>query len=156
MSRTGKVTKKRILKPDREFHSVLVSRLINKVLKNGKKSLAQKIIYDCLGFVSGNKKESLEVLKKALEAATPKMEVRARRIGGATYQVPGPVRHDRAESLAVRWLLSGAATHKGMPLSQKLAQELKEAAAGQGFAVRKRETMHKMAEANRAFAHFRW
>ncbi|MCL5003801.1 MAG: 30S ribosomal protein S7 [Patescibacteria group bacterium] len=156
MSRTGRSIRKKILKPDGHYHSVIVSRFINKVLKNGKKSAAQEIIYGCLELISENKKESLEVLKKALEQVTPKMEVRARRIGGATYQVPGPVRHDRAESLAIRWLLAGAKTHKGMPMSKRLAEELKEAALGQGFAVKKRETMHKMAEANRAFAHFRW
>ena len=156
MSRTGKTGRRKLVKPDYGYHSPLVTRLINKVMTQGKKSIAQKILYSALEEISENKKESLELLKKAMDAVTPKMEVRARRGGGATYQVPGPVRHDRAESLAIRWILSGARARKGIPMHKKLSLELKDAAAGIGTAVKKRETMHKMAEANRAFAHFRW
>ena len=156
MSRASKTERKRISKPDYDYHSPLVTRLINKVMAQGKKSVAQKIIYSALEEISENKKESLEILKKAMDAVTPKMEVRARRVGGATYQVPGPVRHDRAESLAIRWILAGARARKGIPMHKKLSLELKDAATGIGSAVKRRETMHKMAEANRAFAHFRW
>lgn len=156
MSRTGKVARKRIAKTDLNYHSPLVSRFINKIMSRGKKSAAEGIVYSALEELSPNKKEALELLKKATDAVIPKMEVRARRVGGATYQVPGPVRHERAESLAIRWLLAGARARKGIPMHKKLALEFKDAAAGVGSAVKKRETMHKMAEANRAFAHFRW
>lgn len=156
MSRIQKVIKKKIPKPDFLYHSPLVARIVNKVMQRGKKSLAEKIVFSSLGEISADKKEALDVLKKAMEAVIPKMEVRARRVGGATYQVPGPVRHDRAESLAIRWILSAAKARKGLPMQKKLAQELKDAASGLGAAVKRRETMHKMAEANRAFAHFRW
>ena len=156
MSRTVKGERKRIIKPDYYYHSPLVSRFVNKILAQGKKSVAQKIVYTALTEISENKKESLDVLKKAMDSVMPKMEVRARRVGGATYQVPGPVRHDRAESLAIRWILSGARARKGIPMAKKLASEFRDASSGIGSAVKKRETMHKMAEANRAFAHFRW
>lgn len=156
MSRTGKTEKRKIVKADYNYHSPLVARFINKIMTQGKKSAATKIVYLALDELSSNKKDALELLKKATETVTPKVEVRARRVGGATYQVPGPVRHDRAESLAIRWLLSGARARKGIPMHKKLALEFKDAAAGVGSAVKRRETMHKMAEANRAFAHFRW
>lgn len=156
MSRTGLKIKKRNLKNDERYHSPLVSRLINKTMKNGQKSLAQKLVYEALAAIAVEPKEALEILKKALEQVTPRMEVRARRVGGATYQVPVALRHDRAEALAIAWILAGARARRGLPMSQKLAGEVKEAAAGGGYAVKKRETMQKMADANRAFAHFRW
>jgi small subunit ribosomal protein S7 len=156
MSRASKTERKKLSKPDSSYHSPLVARFINKVMAQGKKSIAQRIVYLALASASENKKDALEILKKAMDEVTPKMEVRARRVGGATYQVPGPVRHDRAESLAIRWILTSARARKGVPMYKKLSLELKDAASGIGNAVKKRETMHKMAEANRAFAHFRW
>lgn len=144
------------LRPDEEFRSPLVTRLIKKILLSGKAAVAQRIVYRALAEVASDKKESLEILKRAVENVSPKMEVRPRRVGGATYQIPLPVRHDRCESLAIRWLLLGAKERKGQPFFKRLAAEIKEATAGTGFAFRKKETMHKMAEANRAFAHFRW
>lgn len=157
MSRTtAGQAKKRIIKVDEKYHSPLVARLTNKTMVNGKKSVAQRIINQALESLSPEPKEALEILKKAMEQITPRLEVRARRVGGATYQVPMAIRHDRAEALAISWLLAGARSHKGVPMSQKLTLEIKEAAVGQGYSVKKKETMHKMAEANRAFAHFRW
>lgn len=156
MSRAVKGERKKTIKPDYSYHSPLVTRFINKIMKQGKKSVAQRVVYLALSEISENKKDALEMLKKAMDAVMPKMEVRAKRVGGATYQVPGPVRHDRAESLAIRWILLGARARKGIPMFKKLSLELTDAAGGIGTAAKKRETMHKMAEANRAFAHFRW
>ncbi len=156
MPRSNKVVKKRVSLPDSLYHSPLVTRIINKLMERGKRLLAEKIVYQALAEVKDDKKEALEVLKTAVNQASPKLEVRPRRVGGATYQVPMPVRHDRAESLAIRWILAATRSRQGLPMAKKLSLEIKEAAAGVGSAVRKRETMHRMGEANRAFAHFRW
>lgn len=155
MPRTGKV-KKREIKVDPLYKSRLVTRFINRVMERGKKSIAEEIVYGALGNLSEDQKEALALLEKATKKVMPTQEVRSRRVGGATYQVPMPVRHDRSEALAVRWLLQAARARKGKPMVERLAAELKEAAEGKGEAFKKKETMHKMAEANRAFAHFRW
>lgn len=155
MPRTGRV-KRRIIKSDSVFNSVVVTRFINYLMERGKKATAERIFYDSMSLLSGNKTESFEVLKKALDNVMPRMEVRPRRIGGATYQVPTPVRKDRAEALAFRWLISAAKEKKGRPMREKLSEEIKEAAGGLGSAVKKRETAHRMAEANKAFSHFKW
>ena len=155
MPRTGRV-RKRSIKADEVFRSVLVSRFVNRLMQRGKKTTAEKIFYSALALLSPDKPQSFEIFKRALENVTPRLEVRSRRIGGATYQVPTPVRRERSEALAIRWLIGSARTKKGRPMNIKLSEEIKEAAAGSGSAVKKRETAHRMAEANKAFAHFKW
>lgn len=155
MPRGGKV-KKREIKVDPLYKSRLVTRFINRVMAQGKKSVAEEIVYRALGNLSEDRKEALALLEKAVKKVMPSQEVRSRRVGGATYQVPMPVRHDRSEALAIRWLLQAARSRKGKPMIERLAAELKEAAEGKGEAFKKKENMHRMADANRAFAHFRW
>lgn len=155
MPRTGKI-RKREIKVDPLYKSRLVTRFINRAMERGKKSVAEDAVYGALGNLSEDQKEALAVLEKAVKKVMPAQEVRSRRVGGATYQVPMPVRHDRSEALAVRWLLQAARARKGKPMVERLAAEIKEAAEGKGEAFKKKENMHRMAEANRAFAHFRW
>lgn len=156
----GKRAPKRIITPDEVYQSRIVARLINRVMRQGKKTVAQKHVYRAFGLVEEKtKKNPLEVFQKALENVKPKMEVRPRRVGGASYQVPIPVRGDRRESLAIRWLIQAAQARSNKEYHhfyQKLAAELMDAASRQGGAVAKKEEVHKIAEANRAFAHFRW
>jgi len=155
MPRTGKV-KKRPIKVDPIYKSRLVTRFINRVMERGKKETARKIVYGALERLSADRKEARELLEKAVRNVMPQQEVRPRRVGGATYQVPMPVRHDRSEGLAVRWIIQAAKARKGKPMVEKLTEELKDAAAERGEAFKKKVNMHRMAEANRAFAHFRW
>lgn len=155
MPRSGKVKRVEV-KSDPLYKSVLVSKLINRVMTKGKKSIAAKIVYSAMETLSADKTEARDTLKKAIDNVTPQLEVRPRRVGGATYQVPQPVRQERAESLALRWVVSGARSRKGMPMAKRLTLELKDALQNTGSAARKRDDMHRMAEANKAFAHFRW
>lgn len=155
MPRRGSV-RKRVLENDVLYHSVLATRFINSLMKGGKKTIAQKIFYQSLEKLSPDKKEAYESFRKAVENATPRVEVRPRRLGGATYQVPTVVRHDRGEALAIRWLIEAAAEKKGKMMAEKLSEEFRGASTGQGSAIKKRETAHRMSEANKAFAHFRW
>ena len=149
--------KKRSILPDAKYGSETVTRLINKVMLDGKKSTAERIVYQALEIMEqGEKKEPVSVLKQAVRNATPLLEVKPRRVGGATYQVPVEVRPGRDVALAVRWLLKAARARTGKSMAEKLAAELIDASKGQGTAVKKREDTHKMAEANRAFAHYRW
>jgi len=149
--------KKRETLPDFVYNDPKVAKFINKVMKKGKKSIAQRIVYRALDILKEKtKKEPLEVFEKALENASPVLEVRPRRIGGATYQVPIEVRGERRLALAIRWIIQAARNKKGKPMEEKLAEELMSAANNTGFAVKKREDTHRMAEANRAFAHFAW
>lgn len=156
MPRSGK-TPKHTAQPDPVYKSPVVTRLINRVMRQGKKKLAQKIVYGALQDL-GEKtsKEPLEALRQAIANVSPTQEVRSRRVGGATYQVPLPVKGDRKEALAMRWLISFAKKKKGQSMIDKFASELYEAYQDKGEAVKKKEDTHKMAEANRAFAHFRW
>ncbi|MEZ5405386.1 MAG: 30S ribosomal protein S7 [Verrucomicrobiia bacterium] len=150
---------KREMTPDARYGNVLVSRLINTVMSRGKKSLAEKIVYGAIDSTNENAQaggDPLEIFNKAIENVRPRVEVKARRVGGATYQVPTEVPYDRAVSLATRWIVTFAEKRKGSPMKRALAQEIKEAASGQGAAVKKKEDVHKMAQANKAFAHFRW
>jgi small subunit ribosomal protein S7 len=148
---------KREIAPDIKYNSVLVSRFINKLMKSGKKSTAQRIFYDALDIVEQRaKRPGLEVFEQAVRNATPILEVKPRRVGGATYQVPVEVRPERKMSLAIRWLVDTARRRPGKSMSEKLANELMDAANNTGATVKKREDTHKMAEANRAFAHYRW
>jgi small subunit ribosomal protein S7 len=148
---------KREIKPDIKYNSVQVAKFINKVMKDGKKSLAERIVYKAFDIVEERmKRNCLEVFEKAVNNATPILEVRPRRVGGATYQIPVEVPKERGMSLAMRWLVQEARKRHGKSMSEKLANELMDAFNGSGAAVKKKENLHKMAEANRAFAHFRW
>ncbi len=148
---------KREIAPDIKYNSVLVSQFINKLMHMGKKSTAQGIFYDALDLIEERaKRPGLEVFEQAVRNATPILEVKPRRVGGATYQVPVEVRADRRLSLAIRWLVAAARSRSGRSMSEKLAGELMDAANNTGATVKKREDTHRMAEANRAFAHYRW
>ena len=143
---------------DAKFHSPLVTRLVNTVMICGKKSLAQRIVYGAFDQIATKNPASnpLEILQRAVDNAKPRLEVKARRVGGATYQVPVEVTTDRQLALAMRWLVDLADARKGIPMREALAAEIMDAFQGQGNAIRKRDEVHKMAQANKAFAHFRW
>lgn len=153
------IVRKRKIEADPLYNSVLMAKLINRVMKAGKKGVAQKLVYGTFEQIKKQGKEPLKVLEDAVFNVSPRMEVRPRRVGGASYQVPSEVRGDRKISLAIRWILAAAQNrsskeYKGF--DQKLAVELLDASAGLGEAIKKRNQMHKMADANKAFAHFRW
>ena len=148
---------KREVIPDPKYKSPLVSRFINVVMKEGKKSVAEKIVYKSFEILAQKTgKPPLEAFQKALDNVRPLLEIKPRRIGGATYQVPIEVRSDRGLSIAMRWIRNFARTKKGKPMEIKLSDELLDAFKGEGAAIKKREDTHKMAEANKAFAHYRW
>jgi small subunit ribosomal protein S7 len=149
--------KKHALAPDTVYGNVMVARFINKVMQKGKKALARKLVYEAFSLVQKElKKEPIEVFEKAIENATPLLAVKSKRVGGATYQVPIEVKGDRRIGMAIRWILEAARKGKGKPMAQKLAQEIMNAYKNEGSAVKKREETHRMAEANRAFAHLAW
>ncbi len=148
---------KREIPPDAKYQSVIVARLINRIMKCGKKSIAERIVYGALQVMEQQEsKASVSVLEQAVKNATPLLEVKSRRVGGSTYQVPVEVRPDRGLSLAMRWLINSARARTGKSLVEKLAAELSGASKGQGATIKRREDIHRMAEANRAFAHFKW
>ncbi len=157
MSRRRRAVSRPIPK-DAKFNSPLVTRLVNTVMERGKKSVAQRIVYGAFDqLIAKNPATNpLDVLQRAVDNAKPRLEVKARRVGGATYQVPLEVPTDRQFSLALRWLVDFADGRKGVPMKDALAAEILEAYQGQGNAIRKRDEVHKMAQANKAFAHFRW
>lgn len=164
MSRTGKIVKREI-EPDPIHQSPVVAKLINKVMVSGKKSIAEKIVYGTLENIKAKNMDPIKTYEQALENISPKMEVKPRRVGGASYMVPSEVRGPRKQSLAIRWLIDAARSRsskdvervKNKPLMiSKLTAEILDAAAGTGKAVSKREEMNRMADANKAFAHFRW
>jgi small subunit ribosomal protein S7 len=156
MPRKGEVKKRDIL-PDPKYHDRTVTKFINSMLYDGKKSLVERILYLSLDLVAERGKEdALAVFKRALEQVKPVVEVRSRRVGGATYQVPVEVRPQRRMSLAMRWLVQNARARPEKSMVQKLAGEILDAANGRGGAVKKKEDTHRMAEANKAFAHYRW
>jgi small subunit ribosomal protein S7 len=157
MSRRRQATRRPVQK-DAKFNSQLVSRLVNTVMISGKKSTAQRIVYGAFDHLAEKNPTSspLDILQRAVDNAKPRLEVKARRVGGATYQVPVEVATDRQFALALRWLVDFADARKGMPMKEALASEIMEAYQGQGNAIRKRDEVHKMAQANKAFAHFRW
>ena len=148
----------RQLKPDAVFNSKLVSKFINCLMLDGKKSTAQKIFYDTMDIIGQKVKdaEALEVFEKAINNVKPLIEVRSKRVGGASYQVPMQVNAKRQQSLAFRWILASSRSKKGKPMCQRLAAELMDAYNEQGGAMTTRENVHRMAEANKAFAHYRW
>jgi len=146
----------RIIAPDNRYSSVELARFINRVMLNGKKTTAQRVVYTALEMIRDEShRDPMEVFELALKNATPLVEVKARRIGGATYQVPTDLRTNRSEALAMRWIIRGARGRSGMPMRRGLANELMEASRGEGSAVRRREELHRMAEAKRAFVNFR-
>ncbi|OHA65804.1 MAG: 30S ribosomal protein S7 [Candidatus Wildermuthbacteria bacterium RIFCSPHIGHO2_02_FULL_49_9] len=148
---------KRVLNPDMRYGNVQVAKFVNHLMVKGKKAAARKIVYKALETIKEKtKKEPLEVFERALENVAPMVEVRSKRVGGATYQVPIQVKEHRKESLAARWIIGAARNKKGKPMAEKLAEELLAAYNREGAAFKKKEDTHRMAEANRAFAHFAW
>jgi len=158
IKKARKVYKLQVIKPDPVYNNVLASKFINCIMKKGKKSTAEKVFYDALTEVRKrvNDAEPFDVFKTAIDNVKPVVEVKSRRVGGATYQVPVEVNTKRQQSLAIRWILEGARSQKGKPMALKLAAEFVDAYNKRGSAITLRENTHKMAEANRAFAHFAW
>ena len=156
MARRKRKTKGEIL-PDLVYSNVMVAKLINQVMRKGKKSIARKIVYGAFDIIKEKtKKDPLEIFEQALQNVSPLLEVKPKRVGGATYQVPREVRGERKITLAMRWIITAAKSKKGRPMREKLAEELMSAAKNEGSAIKKKEDTHRMAEANRAFAHFSW
>jgi small subunit ribosomal protein S7 len=156
MPRRARSIKREVI-PDAKYRSATVSRLIAKIMERGKKRIAEQIVYDALEKLGQQvSKDPVAALEQAVKNATPLLQVKPRRVGGATYQVPVEVQPDRGLFLALNWLIQSARSRKGKPMYEKLADELAEAFQGQGNTIKKREDTHKMAEANRAFAHYRW
>ena len=157
MARRKRVYKKPDLR-DSRYDSSVVAKLVNRLMYDGSRSTAERIVYAAIDKVNDGAQtvDPLEILNRAVENAKPRLEVKSRRVGGATYQVPLEVAPDRSESLAMRWLINFARKCKGVPMHLALANEIRDASTNQGNAVRKRDDVHKMAQANRAFAHFRW
>ena len=147
--------KKHIIAPDRLYNDLEVAKFVNKVMQDGRKSVAQRIVYTAFDIIKAQtKKEPLEVFKMAIENASPLLEVKPKRIGGATYQVPMEVRGERKLALATKWILDAARSKKGKPMAEKLSEELILASKNEGNAMKKKADTHRMAEANKAFAHF--
>ncbi|UCD65721.1 MAG: 30S ribosomal protein S7 [Deltaproteobacteria bacterium] len=153
-----KITEKRAIDPDPRYNSVLVSKFTNGIMERGKRSVAQKIFYGAMDIIEQQvtDAEPIMVFDKAMEMVRPKVEVKSRRVGGATYQVPVEVRPERRNALAIRWIISFAKARSGKTMSEKLAAELLDAYNERGGSVKKRDDTHRMAEANKAFAHYRW
>ena len=151
-----KVEKHQIL-PDPAYNSTEVAKFINQIMRRGKKTIARKIVYGAFDDIKKKtQKEPIEVFDLAIKNASPLLEVKPKRVGGATYQVPREVKGERKIALAIRWIIQAARSRKGKPMQQKLSEELISAANNEGFAVKKKQDTHRMAEANRAFAHFSW
>lgn len=152
-----KKIKKHLIIPDPVYNNVIVARFINQIMRKGKKTVARKIVYNAFDIIKEKtKKEPLEVFELALRNTSPLLEVKSKRVGGATYQVPVEVKGERKMALAMRWIILGAKSKKGRPMREKLAAELMDAANNTGWAVKRKSDTHRMAEANRAFAHFAW
>jgi small subunit ribosomal protein S7 len=153
-----KLNIKRDLRPDSTYESLKVSKFTNYVMESGKKNIARKIVNDCMLAIKEKAKveNPIEVFETALKNTAPQMEVRSRRVGGANYQVPREVRPERKQALSMKWIVEAARSKKGQPIHLKLADEIIAASKNEGEAVKKRENVHKMAEANKAFAHFAW
>ena len=156
MARRRRAEKRKIT-PDPKYGNLELARFINRVMLSGKKTTAQRIVYSALERVESEaRRPALEVFEQAVRNTMPMLQVKARRVGGATYQVPTEVRPERRLTLAMRWLIVAARARSGRPMAERLATELMEASRGQGTAVKRREDLHRMAEANRAFVHYRW
>lgn len=151
----GKPAPKRVIEPDSQYHNLTVAKFINYIMRDGKKTVAQKVVYNALALMAErSKKDPVELLDLAIKNIAPVVEVKSRRVGGANYQIPTPVRGDRKLALAFRWIIDAANTKKGQPMHIKLAEELLLAAQNEGSAIKKKLDVYRMAEANRAFAHF--
>ena len=156
MPRKGPAPRRELM-PDPVYHSVLVTQVVNKILLRGKRSVAERIVYDAMSVVEEKTgSEPLSTLKRAIENVKPQLEVRPRRVGGATYQVPVEVRPRRATTLAIRWLVGYSRQRREKSMAQRLANEILDASNNLGASAKRREDMHKMAESNKAFAHYRW
>lgn len=156
MPRRSRPARREVL-PDARYNSRLISMFINKIMMRGKKSTAERIMYDALARIERQtNRNPIDTFEQALRNATPVIEVKPRRVGGATYQVPVDIRAERRTALAIRWLLRSARARGGRSMAERLAAELLDAAAGQGATIKRREDTHRMAEANRAFVHYRW
>ncbi len=156
MPRRREVSKREVT-PDPKYNSRLVAKFIRGLMRGGKKSTAETIFYKALDIIENKTKQSpLKVFTQAMDNVKPVLEVKSRRVGGATYQVPVDVRPDRRTALVIRWVIQFSRSRKGLPMEEKLARELMEAARGEGASVKKKEDTHRMAEANKAFAHYRW
>lgn len=156
MSRRHRAVKRPVL-PDAKFGNQVLTRFMNVIMEQGKKSVAERIVYGALDIVrEKTSRDPIEVFKEALDNVKPSVEVRSRRVGGATYQVPVEVRHERQQALAIRWIIGAARSRSERTMRSRVAAELLDAINGRGTAVKKREDTHKMAEANRAFSHYRW
>ena len=156
MPRRSKVEKREIL-PDQRYNSRVVTMFMNKIMERGKKSTAERIMYDAMARVeTQTRKNPMDTFETAMRNATPTIEVKPRRVGGATYQVPVDIRAERRTALAIRWLLRSARSRGGRSMAERLAAELMDAAGGQGATIKRKEDTHRMAEANRAFIHYRW
>lgn len=152
-----KRAEKRIRRPDPKFNDILIGRFINNLMWDGKKQVAQRILYDAFKIIADKTKgEAIDVFRKAVNNVQPAIEVRSRRVGGSTYQVPSEVRPDRRIALAIKWILLYSRARNEKSMSLRLANELMAASVGEGSSVKKKEDVHKMAEANKAFAHFKW
>ncbi|WKZ26377.1 MAG: 30S ribosomal protein S7 [Candidatus Paceibacterota bacterium] len=153
-----KIKDKRILRPDNKYDSQKIEKFINYVMEDGKKEVARKVVYDSFDLLTKKAKveDPLEIFETALKNTTPNMEVRSRRIGGANYQIPREVRAERRQALSMKWIIEAARNKKGKPMRERLSDEILSASKNEGEAVKKRENTHKMAEANKAFAHFAW
>ena len=157
MPRKSKKTLRRVIPPDAQYRSVTVAMFINKIMMRGQKATSERIVYNALQIASGQlEKEPRDVLEQAIRNATPLLMVRSRRVGGATYQVPLEVEAERGQKLAMRWIITSVRGRSGKSMAEKLADELIDAFQGRGVTIKKREDVHKMAQANKAFAHFRW
>ncbi len=156
MPRRKRAAKRTVL-PDPKYNSILVTKFVNGLMRRGKRSVAEMIFYDAVDHIAKKtSSEGLPIFEKAMQNVKPLLEVRSRRVGGATYQVPVEIRHDRQQALAIRWIISYAKGRNEKTMSEKLASELIAASKNEGSSVKKREDTHKMAEANKAFAHFKW
>ena len=156
MSRRGRAEKREIL-PDPKYNNYTLAKFINKIMRSGKKRTAERIVYDAFDIIEDHtKKDPIDVFEQAMKNATPLIQVKPRRVAGATYQVPIEVKGERGMVLAMRWLTDAARSRREKSMAERLAAELSEAAQGQGAAIKKREELHKTAQANRAFVHFRW
>ncbi len=148
---------KRVIPPDTRYNNVIVARFINRLMWSGKKTTAQRIFYSAMNQIENEvHRAPVEVFEQALRNATPMVEVKSRRVGGATYPIPAEVRGERGTALGMKWLILAARARTGRPMSERLAQEITDASRGQGVAVKRREDLHRMAESNRAFAHYKW
>jgi len=155
MSRGAKIRKKPI-ETDAIYKSRVVTRVINKVMLHGKKSIARSVVYSVIENLKTEENDGVKLFEDAIRNIMPKVEVRSRRVGGSNYQIPVPLKHDRSESLAIRWLVDVARSKKGMDMNKALLTEVQAALNNEGDAIRKKETVKKMADANKAFAHFKW